>query len=361
VKLINIIFREHSSIIPSQQKQLINPKNCELLNIIHTELTKPSYHPSISTKHIAIQCSSDDFNSQINHSDSILIGHLSSFSTKSIEILTIPPRPGYNECGIQVDLNNHNNIELLIKIYSNRLSSEIIQQIYEVCHFDIQWTCLQIDEYLQNNHQRIIPIPTLRQLSLNQLNQWNEQIKSTNPLFDTKSINDLLEDINDNEIFEELTLNNNPTTIEFINSNQINIPLSIINSLEEIYGELPNKSCLLSNTNGILLPIDDDLSINIYQTLQRFLIKSDQIIKPVIDDNQAKKDNKKKNNQKWKLPFENQINSDLNTNNIPSLRQIMNEEQQAAKSKKPKQVFIFSLSINPKISSFKRTINFLFD
>jgi hypothetical protein len=339
MKLINIIFRDHSSTNSSQQKQLINPKNCELLNIIHTELTKPSYHPSISTKHIAIQCSSDDFNSQINHSDLILIGNLTSFS---IETLTIPPRPGYNEGGIQVDLNNNNNnIELLIKIYSNRLSLEIIQQFYEVCHFDIQWTCLQLDEYLKNNHEKIISIPTLRQLSLNQLNQWNEQIKSINPLFDTKSINDLLEDINDDEIFEELTLNNNNiTTIEFINSNKINIPLSIMNSLEEIYGELPNKSYLSLNNNGILLPFDDDLAINIYQALQRFLIKSNQIIKPVID-NQIKKDNnKKQNNQKWKLPSsENQINSDINTNNIPSLRQIMNEEQQAAKSQKPKQVF----------------------
>jgi len=117
----------------------------------------------------------------------------------------------------------------------------------------------------------------------------------------------------------------------------------MINSLEEIYGELPNKSYLSSNNNGILLPFDNDLSINIYQALQRFLIKSNQIIKPVIE-NSIKKTN---NNQKWKIPSENQSNINVNTNHIPSFRQIMNEEQQAVKSKKSKQVFklIFFLLI----------------
>jgi hypothetical protein len=256
----------------------------------------------------------DEFNSPIDHSDVILIG--SSF-TKLTITSSIPTRPGYKECGIQVDLNEH-NIDLLMKIYSDRLSSESIEQFYEVCHSDIQWTCLQIDEYLQNN---IVVIPTLQQLSLEKLNQWNEQIISTNPLFDTKSIDDLLQDINDDEIFDF----ENPN-IEFSNSNQINIPWSMINSLEEIYGELPDKSFFSSNNNGILLPLDDDLSRNIYQALER---KSNEKLKPVIK-------NKQKNNQKWILPTN---NSDMNTNGVPSLRQIINEEQQAAKSQKSKQVF----------------------
>jgi hypothetical protein len=206
----------------------------------------------------------------------------------------------------------------------------------------MQWTCLQIDEYLQNNNEERVSIPTLRQLSLDKLNQWNEQIKSTNPLFDTKSITDLLEDINDDDeiLVEELTSEN--TNIEFTNSNQINIPWSMMNSLEEIYGELPNKSSFSSNNHGLLVPIDDDLSFSIYQALQRVTIKSNENIKPVIE-NQIKKENKKtnnnNNNQKWKLPSQKPSNSDINTNNIPSLRQIMNEEQQAAKFQKPKQVF----------------------
>jgi hypothetical protein len=328
-----LYYRDCSSTISHTQNQLTNPRNCELLNIIHNELTKPSYHPSISTKHVAIQCSSDDFNSQINHSDSILIGRLSSSSTKS----SIPPLPGYNECGIQVDLND-NNIDLLIQIYSNRLSTETIRQFYEVCHSDIQLTRTEIDEYLQHYYTNITSIPTLRQLSLNALNQWNEQIKSTNPLFDTKSIDDLLQDINDDEIFEELSLDNN-SNIEVINSIQINISWSMINSLEELYGELPNKSLLSSDNNEISLPFDDDLSVSIYQALQRFLIKPNQTIKPV-NENQIKK-KKNNNNQKWKLPSQNQSNADIAPTNVPSLKQIMNEEQQAAKSKKSKKVFKF--------------------
>ena len=322
--------RDHSS--TKFHKQLSNPKTCELVNIIHNELNKPSHHPSISTKHIAIQCSSEDFNSQINHSDTILIGH-SSCSTQST-IITTPSLPGYNERGIQVDLND-NNLDLLIEIYSNQLSSETIRHFYEVCHSDIQFTRTQIDEYLQHNTGHQIHFPTLCQLSLIALNRWNEQIKSTNPLFDTKSIDDLLEDINDDEIFDELTLENENPNIEFTNSNQINIPSSFLNSLEKSFGELPNKSSFPSNdNNGILLPFDDELSISIYQALQRFLIKSNQIIKPV-NENQIKK-----TNQKWKLPSQNQPKSDSNTNNhIPSLRQIMNEEQKVAKSQKSKQVF----------------------
>jgi hypothetical protein len=214
----------------------------------------------------------------------------------------------------------------------------------------MQWTCLQIDEYLQNNNEERFSIPTLRQLSLEKLNQWNEQIKSTNPLFDTKSITDLLEDINndDDEILvEELTSEN--TNIEFTNSNQINIPWSMMNSLEAIYGELPNKSSFSSNNHGLLVPVDDDLSFSIYQALQRLIIKSNENIKPVIE-NQRKKENKKtnnnNNNQKWKLPSQKPSNSDINTNNIPSLKQIMNEEQQAAKFQKPKQVFELIFFIN---------------
>ena len=130
-----------------------------------------------------------------------------------------------------------------MEIYADRLSTESIEQFYELCHSDIQWTCLQIDEYLQNNYGTTFSVPTLRQLSLEKLNQWNEQIKSTNPYFDSKSIDNLLEDINDGDIFEELPIEN--TTVEFSNVNQIQIPWSMINSLEEIFGELPDKSFIL--------------------------------------------------------------------------------------------------------------------
>ncbi|CAF0881899.1 unnamed protein product [Rotaria sordida] len=346
-------LKNHSSTLSHQQKQLTNSKNCELLNIIHNELNKPLHNSFLSTKHIGIQCSSNDFNSQINHSDRILIGHLSSISTQFIITSSLSPLPGYNECGIQVDLID-NNIDLLIDIYSNHLSIETIQQFYEICHFDIQWTRTQIDEYVQNNNIQQTNILTLQQLCLNVLNQWNEQIKSINPLVDIKSIDDLLQDINDDEIFEELTLNN--TNIEYIDINQINIPLTMINSLEELYGELPNKSIILSNNNNnnILLPLDNNLSINIYQALQRFLIKSNQIKKPVIE-NQIKK--KKNSIQQWKLSSDNQLNSDINTNHIPSLKQIMNEEQQqqqVVKSQKSKQKCQLDYATECKLKELER-------
>ncbi|CAF4618688.1 unnamed protein product [Rotaria sp. Silwood1] len=329
-------LKDHSSTLSHKQKQLTNPKNCELLNIIHNELNKPSHNLPIATGHVAIQCSPNDFNCQINHSDRILIGHLSSPSTLSITTSSLSPLPGCNECGIQVDLID-NNIDVLIDIYSNRLSSETIRQFYEVCHSDLQWTQTHIDEYLQHNNVEQTYIPTLRQLCLNVLNEWNEHIKSTNPLANTESIDDLLQDINDDEIFEELTLTNN--NIEFIDTNEICIPAITINSLEELYGELPNKSTVSSNNDSILLPLDDELSISIYQAVQRFLIKSNQTSKPVIE-NQIKKENtkkKKNHSQQWKLPSENQLNSNINTDHIPSFRQIMNEEQQAAKSQKSTQ------------------------
>ncbi|CAF1252724.1 unnamed protein product [Adineta steineri] len=346
---------DHSSTNPYKQNQLVNSKTNELLNIIHKELNKPSRHPSVSTKHIAIQCSSDDFNT--DPSDLILIGHHLSSSIETIIIPSIPPLPGYNECGIQVDLNDK-NLDLLYEIYSNHLSNEIIDQFYEICHQDIEYTRTQIDEYLQFSNQNKVHIPTLQQLSLHTLNQWNEQIKSINPLFDTKSINDLLQDINDDdERLEDLTINNtsNDTNIEFNDLNHINIPWSILNSLEELYGEIPNRSMILSNNNNsISLPIDNELSISIYQALQKHLIKSNQIIEPVIE-NKKKIDNT--NNQKWKLPSSNkQLNTNIktNNNNIPSLKQIMKEEQQANKYQKSKQKHQLDYVTEHKLKELQR-------
>ena len=74
IKFIYLILSsDHSATIPSSQKQLTDPKTCELMNIIRTELTKPSHRPSVSTKDIAIQCLSDEFNSPITQSDVMLI------------------------------------------------------------------------------------------------------------------------------------------------------------------------------------------------------------------------------------------------------------------------------------------------
>ncbi len=330
-------FRNHSSIIPHQQNSTLT-KNNDLLNIIHDELTKLSppidqHHSSLSINHIAIQCSPNDFNQDINNSFPILIGHPSSSSVISTPI-AIPS--GYNECGIQVDLNENNidSLSNLIEFYSNRLSSNIIEQFYELCNSDLQWTRIQIDEYLQHDHI-ISTIPTLRQLSFNALNQWNEQIKNSNPSFDTISIDDLLQDINDEELIETTTTNNN-NLIEFTNSNQITIPWSIINSLQELYGELPINSSL-SNDDGLSLPLDDELSMNIYQALQRFLGISNKITKPV-NEKKLIKENKKLNKQQQQQQQWISPPSQNKKNNGPSLQQIMNEELKYINTQKQPQV-----------------------
>ncbi|UJR23379.1 hypothetical protein I4U23_026388 [Adineta vaga] len=324
--------RDHSSTIPHQQKPVSNKKS-QLLNIIHDGLTKSSttieQRSSISMNHMAIQCSSEDFTQDIYDTDRILFGHLSSQSTLSSPI---SPPPGYIDRGIQVDLNEHNINSLadLIEFYSDRLSSEIVKQFYELCNSDMSWSRTHIDEYLK--HIRIeSTIPTLRQLSFNALNQWNEQIKYSNPSFDTISIGDILQDINDDDAFEELILDNETksNSIEMTDSNQIIVPWSMINSLQELYGELPTTSSFSYDTNGLSLPLDDELSMNIYQSLQRFLGVSNQITKPV-NEKKVTKENKKVTKQPQqrnlpKLNESNAINSNKKTNG-PSLQDIMNEE-----------------------------------
>ena len=218
--------------------------------------------------HIAIQCSSNDLNQNRNDSDRILTGHLSASSTLSAPI---SPPPGHNERGIQVDFNENtiDSLSNLIDFYSENLSSDLVKQFYELCNSDIQWARTQIDEYLQHPHV-ISTVPTLRQLSFQALNQWNEQIKHSNPSFDTISIGDLLQDINDEQVFEDLILENETTdqSIQISDSNQITVPSSLIHSLQDLYGELPNENTF---SNGLTIPLDDELSLNIYQALQRFL------------------------------------------------------------------------------------------
>jgi hypothetical protein len=223
----------------------------------------------------------------------------------------------------------------LIEFYSDLVSTDIIKQFYELCNSDIQLTQIQIDEYLQHSDIQS-SIPTLRQLSFNALNQWNEQIKHSNPSFDTISIEDLLQDINDEEnlILDNQTNNN---SIELTNSNEMVVPWSMINSLQELYGELPTKSSFSYNTDGLSLPLDDDLSLSIYQALQRFLGIPNKITKPVNE----KKLNKKINKQQWTPSTQNQSNK--KTSNSPSLQEIMNEELSYMNTQKSTPVRIFRL------------------
>ncbi|CAF1427817.1 unnamed protein product [Adineta steineri] len=331
--------RDNSSVTLQQQTKTTNKKS-ELLDIIHNELTTSSAstdpRPSISINHIAIQCSSNNFNEEDDSSDRILIGHVSS--TSSTVSSPISPPAGYTERGIQVDLDEHyfDSLSQLIEFYSEHVSSDIIKQFYELCNSDIQWTRTQVDDYLQHI-QLTSTFPTLRQLSLNALNIWNEQIKHSNPSFDTISIGDLLQDINDEDVFEELILENETTknSIEITDTNQLTIPWSIIYSLQELYGELPTKSDFSYTADGLSLPLDDGLSMDIYQALQRFLGVSTKTTKPV-NEKKLIKENKKINKQQppatqRNLPSQNESNK---KNNSPSLQQIMNEELNYISSQK---------------------------
>ena len=294
---------------------------------------------------MAIQCSPNDFNQDVNHSYRTIIGHA---STSSITVSSPPvaPPPGFNERGVQADLNE-NSIDLLaslIEFYSERLSSDMVKQFYELCNSDAQWARIQIDEYLQHSH---IPstILSLRQLSFNALNQWNEEIKSSNPSFDTVSIGDLLQDINDEEAFEELIFDDEPEpindhAIEFSDAKQMTIPWALIDSLQELYGELPTKSASYT-VDGLSLPLDDELSLNIYQALQRSLGISNKIVKPVNEKkstNEHKKTNKQQQQQQqWISPVQNHSNRKTN---VPSIQEIINDELKQMTTQKQSQVGI---------------------
>lgn len=350
----------HSSTIPSQPIKTTANKKTDLVNIIHDQLTKPidsvDQSSSKSTNHQAIQCSSHDFTEEINNFQRTLIGDATSAS--SLPSPPIAPLPGFIERGIQVDLteNNINSLEDLIEFYSGLLSVEIIKEFYELCNHDIQWARTQIDEYLQNS-DLIHTVPTLRQLSLNTLNQWNEQIKNSNPSFDTISIGDLLQDINDEEVSEEFILEDENTTnhrqlidsiptqsIELTDSKQMTIPRILIHSLEELYGELPNQSKLNSTTDGLSLPMDDELSMNIYQALQRFLGVSNQVNQPVNEKKSMKK-NKKQTPPPAPPPRTSSKSATQNKKSTgPLLKDIMDEELKSLNAQKQtpvRRTFVF--------------------
>ena len=337
--------RDHSTSLSQKAKPLPQANNCPLLDIIHHELNQPStsskFNSARSQRDVATQCSSEDFNARTDHSCRILMARASTTSTV---LPVIRPRPGYSECGIQVDLGDVriDSLEHLIELYASLLSPATIRQFYDDCQSNIQWTRTHLDEYLQHRNDVII-VPTLQQLSLTTLNRWNEQIKSSNPTCNTISIDDLLQDINDDEEMNEDFILDEDST----DSNQMYLPWSIVHSLQELYGELPNTSFFESDHRGIALSIDDDLSISLYQALQRCVMEppvKDSVTKPVID-NQMYAENKSKaknqpsnNNQRWVIPSANASSHVSHSNSIPSLKQIIHEEQQAAKSQKTKQV-----------------------
>ena len=337
------LFRDHSSTIPHQKPTSTDDKR-GLLNIIRDELTTPSASadepPSGTRQHIAIQCSAEDFNQFITPTDRVLVGRPVARSNVSPPV---SPASGYTDCGVQVDAVQP--FAELIQLYSDRLHVDLIKQFYDLCQGDIQSTRAQLDDHLQYEHADVT-IPTLRQLSFNALSRWDTQIKHSNPSFDTISIGDLLQDINDEGTFEELITDDEDVPshqpVQFTETKEVLIPWPLINSVQELYGEVVNLSSFASNTNGIAMPLDDELTMNIYQALQRFAGVSNVHQgrkKPVNEKKATSKENKKVNNQQWKLPTPTQPKSNASDKSSgPSLKAIMDEELNYINTQKPNQV-----------------------
>jgi hypothetical protein len=307
--------------------------------------------PFGSRHHIAIQCSSIEFDQCIDDNDRILF---SKHSLPSLDHVPVSPLAGYVDCGIQVDIGEHTfeSLSQLIESYSNRLSIETIKQFYEICQNDLSSTRTQLDAFLVHAH---VPtsVSTLRQLSFNVLQQWDQEIKYSNPSFGSVSIGDLLRDINDEHVLDDFMADSQPTeqTIEFAGETQILMPWPLVDKLQTVYGELHGIDSCSSNTNGMLISLDDDLSFNVYQALQRFVGVSDvcpMAKKPVMNKTittEKKNKNKNKNKttsnqqQEWKLPSSNVSTRKSNRDHQgPSLKQIMDEELNYINTHKPVQV-----------------------
>ena len=341
-----------------------NPQNSEdkprdLLNILHHQLHQPAENVRTPTTrcHAAVQCVAEEIrSSSANHSDRILKCRPTNVSTSTCDLVL--PRFGCNDRGIQVDLDysTADQLDQLIELYSNRASEETIREFYAECQTDFQWTRERLDEYLEQRRE-VNRIPSLQHLALVALDRWDEQIKSSNPTFDLNDLAELLDEISDDEFDQTpsptTTSNSNPLVLS--DMNQMQISWSMIDRFEDLYGELPDKSVFSANEEGILLPLDDDLSISIYQALQRRLIKSSateqqqqQTTKPVTNtsmrkENQSVPTPKKKKSsakptthqqQRWLEP----PSKVQHTKNVPSFKQIMREEEHAAKCENPKQV-----------------------
>ena len=285
---------------------------------------------SKSYQDTAIQCSADDLKQPVTHGYPVLIGHASPSRRQTRETTPVSPPPGFSERGIQVDLDEYSIDSLadLLEFYCDLLPIDTIKQFYELCMGDVQWTRTHINDYLQHSHHPST-VPTLRQLSFNALTLWNEQIKHANPSFDTISIGDLLQDINDENVFEELISEPNPvdeSSPELADTNQILVPWSIFNSLGDLYGDLPDKSMFAASSQGILMPLDDEFALSIYHALRRSVGLSNKKGKPVAAK-KATVESKKVDNQRWIPPARHEPSTKASQlPAAPSFKQIMEEE-----------------------------------
>ena len=285
---------------------------------------------SKSYQDVAIQCSADDLKQPATHGYPVLIGHRVSSRKQTKQTTPVSCPPGFSERGIQVDLDEYSIDSLadLLAFYCELLPVETIKQFYELCMGDVQWTRTHINDYLQHSHHPST-IPTLRQLSFNALTLWNEQIKHANPSFDTISIGDLLQDINDENVFEELISEPNPaddSSPELTDANQMIVPWSVFDSLGDLYGDLPDKSMFAASSHGIVIPLDDEFSLNIYHALRRSVGLSSKKGKSVVTK-KVTNENKKLDNQRWVPPARHEPSvKSSQPQSTPSFKQLMEED-----------------------------------
>jgi len=316
-KMYKTTMRENSS-------RKINAKSStndgNLLNIIRNEFLTPIKQT------VETQCDENLFKLPISSSDRIVFARSIDESSRTTTTSPIVRRDGQIDCEIQVDVRDDSIFSLknLIEIYSNRLSEETIRQFYEICQEDLIWTRTQLDEYLQHTS---IPskIPTLHQLSFNVLNQWDFHLKSSNPSCSTISIDDLLQDLNDEPVFEEFIdreSENEP--------NSIRISSMLINSIENLYGEIPQLSSIVAENDFFLLPLDDALSIEIHRALQRFV----GVTQKATNEKKIRKS--QQTQSQWVAPASKKPNA-KSSSSTPSLKEIMDEELNYINTQKPTQ------------------------
>lgn len=341
---------------PSQKPAVQPTKTIESTNTLLSVLQDEFKITSRSTKttpiigtDVAIQCTTTSINQTKSSDDRILTCKTPNKSdTVSYELATRTPGWGYRDSATQVDFEEQtiSSLSELLEIYLDRISEETIRYFYHVCKEDVSWTRRYLDEYVR--HDRVSSnIPTLRQLSFDALKRWNEMLSSSNPSFQNESFTDLLRDINDDEQFHEASHFTSTqaadTTFEITENRQIFIPVTLIQSLQECYGDIPNISYLMEGSDGVFLPLDDSLNLAIYTALGRFvgIERYDEgFCEPVTEKNKRRTE-KKPHSSKWKAFEETnrpKPKSNAEHSPIPSFATIMDEDLRASQAEKSKPV-----------------------
>ncbi|CAF0919127.1 unnamed protein product [Didymodactylos carnosus] len=285
--------------------------NSWLNNLLqHGVQTNAQIRISISVNNIAIS-ELNSMSSLFSDNSSLLLSDGSSVAIASSSndacLKTAHPFASY-ERGTQLDLldENDDSLSYLNSLYSSKISSELISQFYKLCMCDLQRTKSQLDKYLLHLHPHMTQSPissyreenydsfiethtnkqqkqkrqcyneisSLKQYCLDVLNEWNLFIKDIND--DDRSLIDY---------FDELIVTNDASNLSTDQeyTKYLIIPEKIIDSMKKTYGELLEDQSLSTRYwttvennchDEILLSIDNDLAITLYQTIQKHILNA---------------------------------------------------------------------------------------